>query len=551
MIMSAHTGVDHLSTPSPEESPTEPPVLHIWSAAPDQAFVPPIRMQRRQSQLDPIARDYRDRSHEDAHGEFGNEHHQLKVTQEDLRDRSETLNLPGIKALFGNVPYGVPLFKSDRPTISPLSQSGSILQSPSVPSLVAASPHESPSTARTSHYSSITSSSESHFNSGWWTSDSDARISRYSPSMHAPVPTRPYLSEHRDKRRRSDGPPPLRDAEESTRLRWQAQSRNASFPASDSTSPFFDQVPQSMTTHRAPLVSSATLLSYSSLPGPSREGTWIQHPLRRPSTTPRHSSFIRGQLAQTLEGLTASDLLLPSSEMRLMHLADRRNPPCPPLPVDHATPSTTSLQPLRDSLGLSFPPKSLSQSGRQSPSGRSPNPTFSAVLRRPSLSEVIKARSGDNEAVLTGRFHHDAPRNPKGQPALSRPVAIKGWTPDWPTTGDPTDTRNAGFVGPVSGGRSGLTRKRHTGLNDGVDLDLPVDAAMRGMEMLAESAQRVSGGQRKLDATIEERDGITGKASAGGPRYTCKECTKGFFRPSSLTTHMYSRKSSASSAVPN
>ncbi len=87
-------------------------------------------------------------------------------------------------------------------------------------------------------------------------------------------------------------------------------------------------------------------------------------------------------------------------------------------------------------------------------------------------------------------------------------------------------------------------RKRPAGARDAEDGDVDMkDPAMSGMEILAESARRLSEEERKVDG-VESRDPSPSKAGAGagGPKYLCAFCAKTFSRPSSLRIHTYSRE---------
>lgn len=106
-------------------------------------------------------------------------------------------------------------------------------------------------------------------------------------------------------------------------------------------------------------------------------------------------------------------------------------------------------------------------------------------------------------------------------------------------------------------------RKRSTGTRDddepkvdssfmGVDAGVGAgDPALRGMEVLAESARRIAAAEEEqktksveeeeVEEAEEEKDEVPEKT--GGPKYTCTYCAKTFSRPSSLKIHTYSRES--------
>jgi len=133
------------------------------------------------------------------------------------------------------------------------------------------------------------------------------------------------------------------------------------------------------------------------------------------------------------------------------------------------------------------------------------------------------------------------------RPSLSEQINITGWPVRRASTDSVvsvpginlnSDSEDAGPP-PTSLGRKGPTEARNLGLEDG-DVDMKGDPSMRGMEMLAEFAQRVAEEERK-GRTSEERDPSPGKGGVG-PKYTCAYCAKTFSRPSSLRIHTYSRE---------
>ncbi|WVQ67882.1 uncharacterized protein L199_006087 [Kwoniella botswanensis] len=546
---------------------------------------------RRQSRFDPmIASDNEEMMEDEGYGDLGLKHPLRRVKEEEgTKDNKitppESITLPPIKSLFG--------VASDH-TQSPASSS--LFQSPSLPSLIPNSPSGSPSSARTSRYSSLASSAVPENSAGWWAPEFEKGSSPFQPTPYRSnsFPTIPYVSDETgQKRRRSDGPPALRDAEESARLRWQAQSRNASFPMATSPAPPSAGPSNSSSGLRGllhpPQASSAGVsasMSRSSLSGSTTGGrlspTLEDEPLpfsRRPSQASRNPSLVGGQLSSHFAGLSASDRDKPvSSEM--------------PPPLQTAPPErrgSAMLPPLAamdDSNNRLFPPpSSLSRSAspasdimRKQSLTRPPSPEMTGrpELRRSSLTEIIMQKSGDMNMGLTANSNNRfGPSHPHAnelglatsvsmdKSSFSEPVPPLHHTiqsaPPWATRRESTDSVKSSHEfesgpGPslsLRGRKRSVVETRQNQLDEDAEMSTAGggDPGMRGMEVLLAAAAVEE--ERKVRKSSEEDEdeplmklnngngSATGGAN-GGPKYTCAFCAKTFSRPSSLRIHTYS-----------
>ncbi|OCF36968.1 hypothetical protein I316_01566 [Kwoniella heveanensis BCC8398] len=532
---------------------------------------------RRQSRFDPMGRENDELIDEEGYGDLGHKHPLRRVQEEDVKgDKAgsqEPVSLPGIKSLFG-------VAGGDHPTTP---SSSSLFQSPSLPSLVPNSPSSSPNSARTSRYSSLASSAVPENQPGWWAPEFD----RGSPFQPVPFrsnsfPTKTYvLDEPGQKRRRSDGPPASRDVEESARLRWQAQSRNASFPSA--VSPVGGQPGASAASLNGqglrgllhpPQASSAAIsasMSRSSFSGstsgtplsPTMENTTLPPLTSRPSVQSRNPSLVGGQLSRHFADLSANDRTVSSS------LAEMP-PPLHTAPPDRRTSMHPSLFATDDNrlfpppLSVSRTPSPGSDLLRRQSVTRPPSPepvSSRPELRRASLTEIIMAKSGDNLTMTPSRYHPSVEKLSSvgmEKPSLSEPVPPLHLQqpplnmPLWATRRESTDSVKSASALPTDPDGPLLSlrgRKRSAADIKKAEIEAEVedqemedssDPAMRGMEVLVAAAAEEERKVRK--SSEEDREGSPSKngGAAGGPKYACAFCAKTFSRPSSLRIHTYS-----------
>lgn len=171
------------------------------------------------------------------------------------------------------------------------------------------------------------------------------------------------------------------------------------------------------------------------------------------------------------------------------------------------------------------------------------------------------AKSGDDVAIAQGHFNSGPPMHgkvsaPLEKPSASEPVPPMSTAPlitGWPirrVSADNVIPTSAPVVSLNSDGESltppslrGKKRSSAQGLRED-DVEMSGQNAMRGMEVLAESAARRVEAERDHDEV--EGGNLGGSVISGGPgvgpKYSCAFCAKTFSRPSSLRIHTYSRE---------
>lgn len=400
----------------------------------------------------------------------------------------------------------------------------------------------------------------------------------------------PSVDAHSDKRRRSDDPPTSRDTEEGSRLRWVAQNRNASFPnaltnsGSSSTHGLRSLLhpPQASSASMSKSisgVSQSSALSSPLTPFAEHQRTPEEFPFEKRAATPSRTGSIGGQLAQSFADLTASERererrsplgpqsprhtemlppgLPPDRRQSSPHASALADPMSRTLPSPHPLSRPPSTNPSPAPLPLET--ESLHRQSLTRPS--TPDGPERPTLRRSSLTEIIMAKSGDDVAMATGKFqpqplHRHSAHAIQTVPQASDKISstelqrrsstplptISGWQPSrGPSTDGPdlahgntisldSDGEGVGALPSIRAKKRGFEGQKPLG-----DVDMDGDPGMRGMEVLAESARRVS-------ESNEDKDELNGESGGSlvGPKYTCAFCAKTFSRPSSLRIHTYS-----------
>lgn len=495
-----------------------------------------------------------------AHGDLG-ARHPLRRIREDVaphekhqlapsrQDSGESVSLPGIKALLNAT--------ADQPPGLSSPFNASLFSSPTAQSSSSAvSPLDSPR-SRTSRFSSFASSEP-----GWWAPDDRDRSGSFSSASQPRGSfSRGPLNEEPDfKRRRSDLPPALEDADEVARLKWQAQSRNASFPvssASGSMSGGSAGFGHGLRTMLYPPIASGSRGSISGGNLPSPLSPSIESRFDSDYHSSMRNSPITGPLARSFAELSANDN--GPSDRRPSTLSRLSNDSIPPLPSSRRE-SVASLVAPDD-----HPGRSLTRPPSPEPSGRQGGP------RRSSLAELIMAQSGDDVSMRRSKenqylstppvkngdagspqLFHLVPRRESTESALSVQSVTAFSDPLSPKRLAAHNSRR-GSAASTPKPMTEIRRPSFASAGGGADddeLDVKGDPGMHGMEVLAESARRVADAERNQAAPSNnassngdmESSPPKASGSSGGPKYTCQFCNKTFSRPSSLRIHTYSRE---------
>ena len=393
-------------------------------------------MMRRSSRFDPMETT----AEEERDDELGPRHPLRRVRESDDAPPEQRSNseggviLPGIKALLNAA-------EAPPPLVSPFADSFTFHQSPGV-----SSPCDSP-TSRTSRISSFASSIAE--GQGWWAPEErSGSAPGFRQGSRGSISRGPLDEEPDFKRRRSDLAPTLPDADEIARLKWQAQSRNASFPASGSISGA-----SSLRTMLYPPPSTSSRGSISGLSGMSGRplvGSPLSPRIESPfdvHVNSSRSSPMTGPLGRSFAELTTQEHspLEAGTPTRGRSPVERRpsmysrsslsNESVPQLPPSlTASASQTRRESVVAGSGAA-PREPAPQSEQQQQSSaaaqhkhqaqrisltRPPSPESSSkpAFRRSSLAELIMANSGDDVAMASGRFtsaagpgsqHHSPP----------------------------------------------------------------------------------------------------------------------------------------------
>jgi hypothetical protein len=385
--------------------------------------------------------------------------------------------------------------------------------------------------------------SEAH--SGWWNSKfgGPASTSQSAPHRVSPIPPNiQIVDDHDAKRRRSDQSPVVRDLDEQNRLRWLAQSRNASFPitgngASRPGSPAQQHESRMMHPPSAP-ISRGSISHHDSFPFD-----------RRPSASSRTLSLVSGPLTQSFADLSATEREKERERQGSVSGTNPNHMP-PPYPAPPGTDrrgSSLSVAEVQQQRSHTATPPERFRAQTNPPNPNSPR----SQQHRSSLSEMIKAQSGDGVPVPVSSNRYET--HPMEKASFSEPGA--GWQPSRRSSS--SSTRSASTPGMTVTLNSDDGHPPHYGHRQYYPAPPPPGPgdSMSGMDVLAESARRVS--EQEQDdyrrATThaypgEDRD-VSPKPGQAGPKYQCAYCTKTFSRPSSLRIHTYSRKSPSCTLV--
>lgn len=543
-----------LPTPFHQKAPVQPLSQEdfTFSARLHSTSLPPLGarppMIRRASRFDPME------TTPEEDGYDPTPRHPLRRIREDpqpppppeRQERSDSVSLPGIKALLNAA--------DQPPLVSPFG--GSFFQSPSIKSAQSStSPLDSP-TSRTSRFSSLTSSAAD--SQGWWAPDERSSVSGFSRSSSFSA----RGGEPDYKRRRSDLAPIPADADETARLKWQAQSRNASFPVTLSGGATGGNSGGGLRSMLYPPPAPSSHLMRGSI-----SGTPLASPMSPDSPFDYHassrSSPMTGPLARSFADLAASEHSPPSeapTPLRARSPTDRR-----PSMFPRHTLSSESVTQLsnRETPPAVLAPSSYpaGEPGQRLSLTRPPSPEPAAPEpRRSSLAELIMAKSGDNVTMAPGgRFFHplssDSHPNDRDVPYIGRRESTESimsnisasFVNHLSSESDsvaPARDRRAALVAPPLPA-SGTRRPSFCPVSED-EPESQGDPGMRGMEVLAESARRVADAERRDSVEEDQPSGNSpAKPSGGstGPKYPCQYCKKAFTRPSSLRIHTYSRAS--------
>jgi hypothetical protein len=331
--------------------------------------------------------------------------------------------------------------------------------------------------------------------------------------------------DHDAKRRRSDQPASMRDPEEAARLRWQAQNRNASYPASGSMAgnglrslihPPHGSYPRSVS------INDGT--AYPP-PPPTHDDSM------RPPVIGRNGS-VGTQLARSFADLSAAERSARNSVSRSPSMA----PPPAPGSADRRQ-STLANGPLTRSTPLyegdrrqSGNPYDASRQAHTQP----PSPDRHNGMRQAGISDLYND-TVSAPSTAGGNYPTD----------MSKPNTADSMPWSRRTSGAETAASSVHLNSDSEGSTAKGSRGKKRSIDgagpseESIDENGVSESGMGGMDVLAESAERAGAA---AEDGIAERDPSPPR-NGTGPKYTCSFCQKTFSRPSSLRIHTYSRKS--------
>jgi hypothetical protein len=249
---------------------------------------------------------------------------------------------------------------------------------------------------------------------------------------------------------------------------------------------------------------------------------------RRPSAVPRALSLVSGPLSRSFADLSANERDRERERERQGSTSSEMLPPGP----DRRSSSLSISELQRQRAHTATPPERF-RSQTNTPGPNSPR----SQHHRSSLSDLIKAQSGDNVNAVTGRYDSLQPpteAGPGGWP-LSRRSSTSSTRSASATPGMTVNLNSDdGYSQPRPHPYPHTGSHSHSHTHD----------SMSGMDVLAESARRVSE-EEEHRRGVNFPDDLEDSPRPGqvGPKYQCAYCTKTFSRPSSLRIHTYSRKS--------
>ena len=494
----------------------------------------PSAAYRRQSRFDPMAND--DATEEEGYGDLGQRHPLRRVQEE---DKDDNVSLPSIRNLFSVAGTSVTFIAGSEVSLclgenhraSPVGNAPAATASAGPASPVSSSPTMQDARSR---YSGSTFSSVSDAQFGWWggnEADRGRAESTHGPFRANSYPNAGFEEDHDAKRRRSDQPTSMRDPEEAARLRWQAQNRNASYPAGSMSVGQGNGLRSLIHPPHGSFRGSVSINDDTAYPPPppTHDGSMLSPQARNGS--------VGGQLARSFAELTAAEKSARASQSRSPSMA----PPPAPGGVDRRSSSALAAGPLTRSSPLYEGDRRQSGASNMGnpvlrhAAAQPPSPDQRGPMRNGNVHHTYIDDSANIDPHLTGLSSADMEQSNPSEPAWSRRTSA-------------AETHSSAGVN-LNSDSEGSTAKGSKSRKRGLDSSNQSersegsrgDTSMGGMDVLAESAERAGAAAAEEEAEAAERDPSPVR-NGTGPKYTCSFCQKTFSRPSSLRIHTYSRE---------